>query len=333
MKCSNLFRWLYCVVIACIAGEHLAYAQTSIDGRPAVNRDEVRSRLRPIGSLSAVDAFAPSRYPVRQVTMMQSTSDGSFVPAPSLRGSFGMPTGPLPSNPGPLPTSPSLSLPASPANALPLQPRSSAVGPYPSTNPPLPQQRSPQNLPFNNNSMPNPLSQPPTQRNPATGNGNLQFQQPGTFGPNSFGQPARPGASDYAPIAPPQLGNDFASMGNCRNISGPSTYRAAGVFGCNAPANYGAPIYGPTTYGAPTTYVAPPAQIVPAIRLPPGAVVSPASYAGSLPPILPGNPGYRPLLSFGQEKNPVQVGQGLLGQPVAYVPGQFIRNALRYISF
>jgi len=220
--------------------------------------------------------------------MMQSTGDGSFVPAPSLQGGFGMPTGTVPSTPGPLPA----------------QPRSPFVSPV-----------APQVAPLTN-------TQPLPQRTPL---GNLPL--------NNFAQPARPGASDYAPIAPPQLGNDFASMGNCRNISGPSTYRAAGVFGCNAPTNYGAPIYGPPTYGTPTTYVAPPAQIVPAIGLPPGAVVSPASYVGSLPPVLPGNPGYRPLLSFGQEKNPVQVGQGLLGQPVAYVPGQFIRNALRYISF
>ncbi len=37
------------------------------------------------------------------------------------------------------------------------------------------------------------------------------------------------------------------------------------------------------------------------------------------------------LLSFGQETYPVQIGQGWLGQPVAYVPGQPIRNWIRYI--
>jgi len=302
-------RWMVCVCIACFVSEDLTSAQSPLDGRPAVNRDEVRSRLRPIGSPSAVDAFSPSRNPIRQVAMMQAANDGSFVPPPSLQGTLGMPNGPLPQGTTPMP--------------------------------PLP----PQNLPRNNNLLPEPLNQLPlnqlpltqlplSQPNSAAPNGGLRFQQPGTnFGTNTFGQPARPGASDYAPIAPPQLGNDFASLGNCRNISGPSTYRAAGLFGCNAPANYAAPIYGPTTYGTPTTYVAPPAQIAPAIGLPPGAFVAPAGYGGSLPPVLPGNPGFRPLLSFGQEKNPVQVGQGLLGQPVAYVPGQFIRNALRYVSF
>lgn len=308
MNSSRWIRWMVCVGIACIASEDLAYAQTSIDGRTATNREEVRSRLRPIGSPSAVDAFTPSPYPVRQVAMMQLTGDGAFVPPPSLQGN-------LPLN-------------TQPPNPLPVQPRSPFVGPVaPQTN----NQPSLKNLPFNNAVAPNQLS----PQNPTVNNGGLQFQQPVTnFGSNNFGQPARSAANDYAAIAPPQLGNDYASMGNCCNISGPSTYRAAGIFGCNAPANIGTPIYGPTTYGPPATYVAPPAQIAPAIGLPPGAVVAPASYAGgSLPPVLPGNPGYRPLLSFGQEKNPVQVGQGLLGQPVAYVPGQFIRNALRYISF
>ncbi|TWT83755.1 hypothetical protein CA13_52260 [Planctomycetes bacterium CA13] len=38
----------------------------------------------------------------------------------------------------------------------------------------------------------------------------------------------------------------------------------------------------------------------------------------------------RSLFTLGQEANPVQVGQGLWGQPVAYVPGQGIRNWVRY---
>jgi hypothetical protein len=38
----------------------------------------------------------------------------------------------------------------------------------------------------------------------------------------------------------------------------------------------------------------------------------------------------RALISLGQQNNAVQVGQGLWGQPVAYVPGQSIRNWVRY---
>jgi hypothetical protein len=116
-------------------------------------------------------------------------------------------------------------------------------------------------------------------------------------------------------------------MDNCRNITGPSTYSASGAFGCGAPSGYGAPVY------APVAYVPPPSQIAPAVALPPGATFNPGGIAGTVPAVIPGNSGYRPLISLGQESNPVQIGQGIIGQPVAYVPGQCFRNALRYISF
>lgn len=43
------------------------------------------------------------------------------------------------------------------------------------------------------------------------------------------------------------------------------------------------------------------------------------------------NSGYRPLISLGQENYNVQLGRGLFGQPTVYVPGQYVRNFLRYI--
>jgi hypothetical protein len=168
----------------------------------------------------------------------------------------------------------------------------------------------------------------PTQTLPI--NPNLSTGVPATTVPRSSmpTQSVPGGANDYAAIAQPQLGNAFATMDNCRNITGPSTYRAAGFFGCGQPTAYAAP-----SFTTPATYVAPPAQIAPAVGLPPGATFAPVGIAGSVPPVLPGSPGYRPLVSFGQDRNPVQVGQGLWGQPVAYVPGQSIKNALRYLSF
>lgn len=45
----------------------------------------------------------------------------------------------------------------------------------------------------------------------------------------------------------------------------------------------------------------------------------------------PNNSGFRPLLGFGQDRYNVQLGRGIIGQPVAYVPGQPFRNFLRYI--
>ncbi len=45
----------------------------------------------------------------------------------------------------------------------------------------------------------------------------------------------------------------------------------------------------------------------------------------------PNNSGFRPLFGFGQDNYNVQLGRGIIGQPVAYVPGQAFRNFLRYI--
>ena len=134
--------------------------------------------------------------------------------------------------------------------------------------------------------------------------------------------------NDYAPIAQPRL-DGFATVDNCRNVTGPSSYRAAGFFNCDPRAS------GVPTYTIPATYTPPPAQIAPVSTLPPSVAypaTGPVSITGTLPPVLPGSAGYRPLFSLGQENNPVQVGQGLIGQPVAYVPGQTIRNVLRYLA-
>lgn len=63
------------------------------------------------------------------------------------------------------------------------------------------------------------------------------------------------------------------------------------------------------------------------------------SYApGTLPANLtsglysPNNSGYFPLVSLGQENYNVLLGRGLVGQPTVYVPGQPLRNFLRYLS-
>ncbi len=46
----------------------------------------------------------------------------------------------------------------------------------------------------------------------------------------------------------------------------------------------------------------------------------------------PNNAGFRPLISLGQENYNVVLGRGIIGQPTVYVPGQHIRNFLRYLS-
>ena len=300
-----------------------------------VSASTAQSRLRPIGAPSAVDSFPSSTSSawrpsaeqylssVRQVAMMQSAGDAQVMPPPSL----GLPANPsLSPNPAVQPSAPGYSLP--PSSSLPVPLQAAPLGPIaspPTSNPQGLSPRNTQSLPLNPNlGTTSPAPSVPGYSQPMTPVPQGRFASPG--------QPARSavplGSSDYAAIPAPQLENAFATIDNCRNISAPSTYRAAGVFGCGTPLTYGTP-----GYAAPAAYVPPPAQFAPAITLPPGATIAPVAIAGSLPPVIPGNPGYRPLISFGQEANPVQVGQGLLGQPVAYVPGQRFRNALRYISF
>lgn len=70
---------------------------------------------------------------------------------------------------------------------------------------------------------------------------------------------------------------------------------------------------------------------------PDGAAVGayvPPTYTPNWNPSLysSNNSGYRPLISLGQENYNVQLGRGLFGQPTVYVPGQYVRNFLRYIS-
>lgn len=60
---------------------------------------------------------------------------------------------------------------------------------------------------------------------------------------------------------------------------------------------------------------------------------APATVMANQAPNLyvPNNAGWRPLFTLGQDKYNVQLGRGLVGQPTTYVPGQHIRNFLRYI--
>ena len=76
-----------------------------------------------------------------------------------------------------------------------------------------------------------------------------------------------------------------------------------------------------------------PGPSVPSTGAVPGGYLPP-----TLPPNLtpnlytPNNSGYTPFFSLGQENYNVQLGRGIIGQPTVYVPGQPIRNFMRYIS-
>ncbi|MEM6468106.1 MAG: hypothetical protein AAF802_00955 [Planctomycetota bacterium] len=130
--------------------------------------------------------------------------------------------------------------------------------------------------------------------------------------------------SDLSPMPQPQLrGQKYATIDNCNLVSGPSYYRAASPYGCGVvPTNYAPVTQSP--YNPPAAEIAAPATIPPVTTFPAPAVLGNTA--------VPGAPA-RALISFGQERYTVQVGQGLWGQPVAYVPGQGVRNWLRYLSF
>ena len=130
--------------------------------------------------------------------------------------------------------------------------------------------------------------------------------------------------NDLTPMSQPALANHgFATIDNCNCISAPSGYTGASGYGCGSVAQAGCntPAYG---YNG-RAYVAPPAQIAaPAVMptLPVTPTVGQPALGAAAPP--------RALISLGQQLNTVQVGQGLWGQPVAYVPGQTVRNWIRY---
>lgn len=65
----------------------------------------------------------------------------------------------------------------------------------------------------------------------------------------------------------------------------------------------------------------------------PGSIAPPTVMPNQVPYGLypSGGSGFRPLLGFGQDNYNVQLGRGIIGQPVAYVDGQPLRNFLRYI--
>lgn len=127
------------------------------------------------------------------------------------------------------------------------------------------------------------------------------------------------GNSDMLPIARPQLNDSFATVGNSCCVSPPSNYVAAmGLGNC---------VGGGYQSAASQSYIATGAQV----GAPPQ--VASAVPSGLVPVTRPSAPGVpkRPLINLGQDKNAVVVGQGLIGQPVAYVPGQCVRNWIRYI--
>lgn len=261
-------------------------AQTSSIGA------DVASRLRPIGSPSAVDRYQNQRrvFPSSQIQLTQFEFPGS------------LPAG------DPVVESPRSSIALPPA----LPGRSTNISPPPS-NPATPLRQLPRA---------NPPAAPLATGNPATGNpafGN-NFSGGSTLR-NGFGD-----ASDLTPISPPQIGNEFATANNSALVVPPGQYNAAmavpSIGQCGAfynPVGFNAGGFSNPSIAAPASG---------SVFGDPGVIGSPAIAAAPPGSVAPAGA----LISLGQSPSPIEIGRGLIGQPKAYVQGQPVRNWLRYFT-
>lgn len=304
-------------LICSLGGESIS--GTSAHAQNAASRPKASLPFRPIGSESMVDryqrsgagqqampaspSFRQTAYQtnrsqangnVRQVAMQ---SDGFVLPQ-GIGGGSQPSAVPNQFAAPPLDMPPGLQSQVPPGQAAPLQ-----LAPPPSA-PAL-------------STAPNNFSQSniPSTNTPSLGN----------LAPRSLPNYQAPPLADYQPVAPPQITNGgFATMGDCRLISPPSSYTAMSPYGNSGGCGYGVT---PASFNG--AYTPPPAQIAAPAAIPPTGLVPlnqvPTGLASAAP--------VGSLVTFGQEAYPVQVGQGLWGQPVAYVPGQSVRNWLRYLSF
>lgn len=295
-----------------------------------------QTRLVPIGSPSAVDRYRQNAPPPAQHQPPAAASTTALVSAPTT-SAVATNTNPTNTNPTTVPTATFGGVyphaePAAPVvrQVVLMQPQLPAPPAGQMAAPPISQSPG-GGLPAVGGGLPAVGGQPmtggpPQQAPPAIGGTGLTPVPRAPAGANPSPSTGYPAANnDLTPLAQPQLGNQYANLGNCRNVSAPSSYRSDRILTCGPPAGYVVPASNPQTY------VPPPAQIGTTTGLvPPPLAVMPSATQQT---VIPGNAGYRPLISFGQERYPVQVGQGIFGQPVAYVPGQSFRNALRYIAW
>ena len=188
---------------------------------------------------------------------------------------------------------------------------------------PVPNALLPSTVPYPESGFNAPPLQPPPGMNPG-----LPPPQPIIASQPGFG--FVPSPSDQTPLPQPSLDtSSIARMDNCRLVTGPSSYNSEFDCGCGTVV--------PTTYNAPLAQspgVAP-GSLPPEIPSMATIVPVPVQPPPMTQPVATAPPEAAPpraLISFGQDKKyAVKVGQGLWGQPVAYVPGQGFRNFFRYM--
>ncbi|MEL6108397.1 MAG: hypothetical protein AAFU85_20410 [Planctomycetota bacterium] len=295
-------------------------------------QDTPMARMRPIGTPSAVDQYRG------QSSRGSALNRPRTMPTPRNETAFWQPNAPNQSVVQTAMMQSDLEAPSLPGETpgeFGLPPGDPAAGSSIPSNPPFPSnigdrsaETTPRTLPPSRNPAFGAAPGSPALGSAALGSaalgGGANAGVPGSTFPRTV--PSSP--SDLTPIPQPRLNsNGFSTVDNCRLISGPSTYTAAMAYGCGnqqiVPTGYG----GPSTVGGPVTspFAGVPAEYAPAATLPPTTIVAPTGPFASR-----GAAPARSLFTLGQETNTVQVGQGLWGQPKAYVPGQNVRNWVRY---
>ncbi len=329
-----------------------------VDGfRPARFVSDLESNVRP--SLQDPVSFASADIPIVRppggyIANFQEIPYGATVkpPAAVSQGTNILPnaTGApppfvppnntvIPFNPQPFPTGnlqPGANVaPVIPYNPQPILPDATnpPVLPYagsaPQNNfgvpPPIYSTPIPNNAPLGTSINP-PLNNPVPYYNPSTFN-----NQPQVYNPN-VPMGVNPGLSGGVPMRSPNesIMPNYSRSSSIVNgapfVSGPpcqfdasymvsrNAYRQSGD-PCAQPTRGAANAYAPIPYatqpsGSPFSYVPPTAM--------------PTSNYGY-------DSGYRSLVGFGQTLNNAHLGRGIVGQPVAYVDRQPIRNFFRYI--
>ena len=310
-------------------------------------RPDIAARLQPIGAPSAVDRFG-SRSAFRGDASRAETTQASRVPSAGViqQTQFGLPSDlPIASEPNPVPSPaapfPPASLSTSPTNGggFPAQPMPSV----PTLDTRLPQSPSP--------NAASPLASPPGNiggAGAATSPPRRLLPPPSSLRGSGAGErlPPAPAANDRTPMAAPSLGNAFATAGNSPFVSPPGgvgTAMAYPAAQCGRPCRqpcglpYASPSIVPMAV-SPLTYapVATPPAATPPAATPPVVVpppIGPPSYTTpgiALPPASAAPAGA--LVTVAATPAAIEIGQGLLGQPKAYVPGQTFRNWLRYFT-
>ena len=234
---------------------------------------------------------------------------GSFPPSSFPPGSFppsNFPPGSFP--PGSFPPGSLV-----PSNGPPMtQPPNSSMGSPPAYSAPLPNSNG-----VNPTYIPPPLSPPPQ------------------FSPGSVsGNPASIGPGFAIPFGNPGLGN--GSMVSPSDNVMPNYPRSRGAPYVNgAPFVSSAPCQFDANYMvSPTVYRQSLDPCGPTRNAPSGYAGSPFAYTPptAMPNYSMGNGGgYKPLIGFGQSLNGAYFGRGIIGQPVAYINGQPVRNLIRYV--